>query len=305
MSAELTCPVCHFEHIPKDSESCPQCDSDLVCFRLLEALPDFPEGSLVDLSKDVQSAGQETSGSETDEMTESKAPWFLIILNMIILLTIACLLGYTAHHFSVIQNMVQKLDTDMVRMQTILNKNPKMVIKTLEAGTKQMDQLKKRVEELAVTAKNHETRLSRSTPDKMTISKVSTEKTDSSRTMDKIEAPCFNSYRATDKDTLWTIARDLYGSGIFYPVLMEHNPDIRVYHISSKDTLRYLCDKAQAAGVYKAITGTKQKKRYWNYTVRPGDTRKTIIKRYCMNKQDCLVEDKPLKPGMTIGIFLE
>jgi len=305
MSFEITCPVCHFEHIPQDRDCCPQCDSDLVCFRLLDALPDFPGDSVIDLPKDTQPAGQEESWSDTDKIYKSKFPGFPVVLVVIFFLTIACLLGYTAHRFSSIQSMVQKLDTDMVRVQAKLNKNPKKISKTLEADTRRVDDLEKRVKELVEMTKNNQTHLARIMPEKETASKAPEEKIGTSETISKMRVPCFDTYRATDKDTLWTIARDLYGSGIFYPVLMEHNPDISVYSIGSKDTLRYLCDKTQAAGVYKVITGTKQKRRYWNYTIRSGDTRKTIIDRYCLNKKDCLIEDKPLETGMTIGVFLE
>jgi len=302
MSSELTCPVCHFEHIPRDRDSCPQCDSDLVCFKLLDALPDFPGDSLADLPKDAQPAGQQESGPDTDKRAKSKAPGLPVVLVVIILLIIACLLGYTTHRFSAIQTLVQKLNTDMVLVQDTLHKNPTTIIKTIEEGTRQMGYLKKCVEELVVATKNHEIRLTRIIPEKTTAPEG---EMGTLQTINKPEAPCFNTYRATDKDTLWTIARDFYGSGIFYPVLMEHNPDISVYSISSRDTLRYLCDKTRVAGIYKAITGRKQKRPFWNYTVRSGETRKTIIKRYCLNEQDCLIEDKPLEPGMTIGVFLE
>ncbi len=305
MSFEITCPVCHFEHIPRDRDFCPQCDSDLVCFRLLDALPDLPGESLIDLPKDTQPAGQEESWSDTDKLHKSKVSGFPVVLVVIILLTIACLLGYIAHRFSSSRSIVQKLNTDMIRVQAILSKDQKKISKTPEAGTRQMDDLEKRVKELVEMTKNNKTRLARIMPEKETVSKVSEEKTGTSETISKTRGPCFDTYRATDKDTLWKIARNLYGSGIFYPVLMEHNPDISVYSISSKDTLRYLCDKTKAADVYKVITGTKQKRRYWNYTVRSGDTRKTIIDRYCLNKKDCLIEDKPLEAGMTIGVFLE
>jgi len=38
MRPETDCPVCRREHIPDDRERCPQCDSDLTCFRVLETL---------------------------------------------------------------------------------------------------------------------------------------------------------------------------------------------------------------------------------------------------------------------------
>lgn len=38
----IQCPVCQYAHIPRDMETCPQCDADLVCFRLLDRLSDNP-----------------------------------------------------------------------------------------------------------------------------------------------------------------------------------------------------------------------------------------------------------------------
>jgi len=36
----LSCPICHYQPIPEDKSTCPQCDSDLVCFRVLDTIPD-------------------------------------------------------------------------------------------------------------------------------------------------------------------------------------------------------------------------------------------------------------------------
>ncbi|MFH1491379.1 MAG: LysM peptidoglycan-binding domain-containing protein [Pseudomonadota bacterium] len=40
MASEITCPICRFEHISPDRGRCPQCDSDLTCFQVLDSLPD-------------------------------------------------------------------------------------------------------------------------------------------------------------------------------------------------------------------------------------------------------------------------
>jgi len=36
----IVCPICKLEHIPIDKNTCPQCDSDLTCFKVLDAIPD-------------------------------------------------------------------------------------------------------------------------------------------------------------------------------------------------------------------------------------------------------------------------
>jgi hypothetical protein len=43
MTDRIQCPVCRFAHIPRDMDTCPQCDADLTCFRLLDRLSDMPQ----------------------------------------------------------------------------------------------------------------------------------------------------------------------------------------------------------------------------------------------------------------------
>lgn len=288
MSVEITCPVCSFEHIPQNRETCPQCDSDLVCFKLLDALPDLSAGST-----DRQINGLDEFGSGVEKTTKSKTLWPAWVLAGILFILV-CLAGYIVHHFSAVETRVQKLDTDMARVKEDLNKN-----------SSQVNHIKKRVEELVEITKDNNIRMASLVLKQETISTLGEEKNDLVVNQDRTEKPCFDIYRAKDEDSLWTIAQKLYGSGILYPVLMENNPDLSIYSIGSKDTIRYMCDKAQAVKVYKAIIDKKQNKVFWKYTVRSGETRKDIIKRYCLNQNDCLVEDKPLETGMTIGVFLE
>jgi hypothetical protein len=112
-------------------------------------------------------------------------------------------------------------------------------------------------------------------------------------------------YQAKDTDTLWRIARDLWGSGIYYPVLMACNPDLNIFTINRRDRLMYPCDKTRVRGLYRQITAVKQNRRYWKYTVRPGDTPQSVADRYCSDKNNCFVNGFPFKTGESIGIFLE
>ncbi len=303
MNSEIICPVCHFGHIPRDKDTCPQCDSDLICFKLLDALPDLPTDSKPDPSDSAfkQTVGQEGSWSDAGRTTKRKIPWVAVVLGGI-LLTLVFLVGYAGQRFLAMESMVEKIDIHMSQMTMAFNENPNRLIKTLETVTRQMNHLEKRVEKLVGMAKENELRLPPILMKKENMSKIS-------ENQDKRESACFNIYRAKEEDTLWTIARDLYGSGMFYPVLMENNPKLSVYSIGSQDSIRYMCDKTRVASVYKTIIGYKQNRSFWKYRVRPGDTRKGIIKRYCLNQKNCLVEDKllepVLEPGMTIGVFLE
>ena len=42
MTNRIQCPVCQYAHIPRDMDTCPQCDADLSCFRLLDRLSKLP-----------------------------------------------------------------------------------------------------------------------------------------------------------------------------------------------------------------------------------------------------------------------
>ena len=300
MSSEITCPVCQFEHIPHDRDTCPQCDSDLICFRLLDTISDRPVASVPDAEPDTKMG----------KIHKSKTSWQQISWSLLIV-TISCFGVYYGYRFSAMESMVKKIEIDMAQVTHQMNENPNKIIKAVKVGTEQINYLEKHVKELAKLTKDNEITLTRIMLKQEKGSKIfereikNLKNPNESAIKDRIDKPCFKIYQAKDEDTLWEISRDLYGSGIFYPILMEHNPDLQVYSLGSKNTLRYLCDKTLAAGIYKTITSMKQNRRYWKYTVRSGDTRKAIIKRYCMNQKDCLVEDKPLKPGMTIGVFLE
>lgn len=49
-----TCPICGLEHILSDMEKCPQCDSDMTCFNVLDSLPDeLPESVPIIIKKNV------------------------------------------------------------------------------------------------------------------------------------------------------------------------------------------------------------------------------------------------------------
>jgi hypothetical protein len=42
MTDGIQCPVCQYTRIPRDMDTCPQCDADLTCFRLLDRLSEMP-----------------------------------------------------------------------------------------------------------------------------------------------------------------------------------------------------------------------------------------------------------------------
>jgi len=293
MAVTVTCPVCRFTNIPEGSDTCPQCDADLVCFRLLETLSDAVANETVVLP---EQSGQNISQNPGGKKYRISVIMWPVGLLLVFLVLVS---GYAANRFSIMAWTVEQMQASVTRMvamtaedRALIRETGQSVRELRQTSAGAFETIKKRQETVS-------TRESQ-TAGRPKIGPVTQE----------VSPPppprvCFRQYQAKDTDTLWGISRALYGSGVFYPVLMEHNPDLEIYNISSRDTLRYLCDKKAVLQVYGEITGIGYGKRYWKYKIRHGDTRRSVIRQYCSHGTDCLVKGIPFKPGMTIGIYLE
>jgi hypothetical protein len=96
----------------------------------------------------------------------------------------------------------------------------------------------------------------------------------------------FEFYQAAETDTLWGIAKRFYGSGFYYPVLLEHNPDLAIYTIGQKDRIAVLNDSGMVKRIFNEITEKQGGILYWYYTVRPEDTPMSVKHKYCPSR-DC------------------
>jgi len=120
----------------------------------------------------------------------------------------------------------------------------------------------------------------------------------------------FWTYEAHEKDTLWGIAKEYYGSGDYYPVLIEHNSYLQIYDIGDGVQMRILKDAGPAKEIYKKITERKGNRIYFNYTMAEGDTLRSIAKKF-YRKEDMagritnLNPEMKLEPGKRIKILLE
>lgn len=126
------------------------------------------------------------------------------------------------------------------------------------------------------------------------------------------QSACFKTYHARDSDTLWNVAKTVYGSGQWYPVLLLHNHDLSIYDISSANQIRYLCDRSLVPALYRHLvirrkTGTS-KSLFWRYRVKHGDTIAELKKRYCSRNssvEHCMGIKSLPEPGKEILIRLE
>lgn len=120
----------------------------------------------------------------------------------------------------------------------------------------------------------------------------------------------FLTYEASEKDTLWVIAKRYYGVGEYYPVLLEHNSHLGIYDIGDGVRVKILKNADLAGEIYKKIIKREGNRIYWFYRVVQGDTLPSIAKRYYKTKDGVrrIIDLNPtmeLKPGEAIKIALE
>lgn len=117
-------------------------------------------------------------------------------------------------------------------------------------------------------------------------------------------------YEAHDSDTFWNIAKVFYGSGHYYPVLLEHNPEIGLFSVGEGVRLKILKDVNRAKGILRKIVKREGNRLIWHYTVMAGDTQESIAGKYYKtdDKVARLLELNPgvrLQPGERLRIQLE
>jgi nucleoid-associated protein YgaU len=122
--------------------------------------------------------------------------------------------------------------------------------------------------------------------------------------------PEFWIYNARGGEKFWDIARRFYGAGHYYPVLMEHNPEIGLFSVGAGVRIKILKDAAQAEEILKRIVKSEGNRLIWTYTVMKGDTMESIARKYYNSDKSSsrLLDLNPglkLQPGKQIRIQLD
>ena len=302
MVQEISCPVCGFDHIQQDKKQCPQCDADLTCFKVLDSLPDsYPAGSR--------------------NIPETRKTLFFITWILIGLVGV-----FSVLHLFGLQHVVSGLRQVETWFEKQENHVPYPAIKLherlVDLHKRLLDQLPTRQNEVAVVSGHNKTAAASKPPIPIPkipaehhasvklkdIEPAGPEKNPHNEKVDDIAE--FFIYHANAKDTLWTIAEKQYGSGEYYPVLLEHNPHISIYHVGDGVRIKVLKDAKIAEKTFTRIIQKKGNKIYWDYMVRDGDTLKSVAGKFSRsesftNRIIDLNPDIKLQPGNKISIVLE
>ena len=264
MASDNTCPICSFHLVSTDAAKCPQCDADLTCFRVLDAIPD-----------EAPSVVRRPSS----------------VVRLPFLGAVFLLLGGLA--------------SGLFLAQTYRSEPPPpVVLRTLPIGIK-----------IPVKAPLHYGAMDPSAFDEPgffpeNASKkeaVSSDFKDTSGGIPKTEI--FTDYEVGN-ETLWRISKKCYGSGFYFPVLMELNPGLGVYNLEKGTRLKIFRDAGRAEPLYHRIIRVAGKRVWYGYKVVVGDSFEGIAMKFYgpEGTTQRILDANPhatLQPGERIQIELE
>ncbi len=87
-------------------------------------------------------------------------------------------------------------------------------------------------------------------------------------------------YAIKPNSTLWTIAEKYYGRGVYYPILMEHNPGLGIMIGKHSGRIRILNNGAKAVTLFRRLFFSKMGQTFFRYKVGRGDTWRGIAWKF-------------------------
>ncbi len=271
---DITCPVCELKSVSAEKTQCPQCDADLSCFRVLDNLPDNPK--------------EEKNNLNTKNI-------------VILIATLALFLSLISFLISLKDQQPELRFVESQANTELLTEIKKQLVYLHEINFNQnanFNQVKLEIEALTYLVGQLDTRQ----PSNSLTSPLEP------RSKDIYGNLKFWIYTIKAQDSLWQLAEKYYGSGHYYPVLLEHNPNIGIHTIWQGMQLRILEDASLSKIIYPRITHKENNKIYWKYTITEDDTLTSIINKFSKANVQLITDantDHTLEPGEQIKITLD
>lgn len=304
---KVDCPVCGKTDLVDHLAQCPQCNADLECFRLLEALyeeqstPGVEAEVVRSLSRRVEDIGllvQRLPDSLHQVQQAAKRRTALLIV-----VSVMVMLGSAASAWLLYVRWDTPPERADVRSSAALlavltrERPPEQALREavanavagIEHVSQQVAALEQRVAELATQPPALDTKapsVAASAPE-----------------------PAFLVHAPRQNESLWRIAQTYYQQGMLYPAILETNPGLGIYFAPDYGHLRLPPNRQAAEAIVARVVFTKDAKRFLRYQVQVADTWQSIAARFYGRGDEAarlqaLNADAPLQPGTRVVVPL-
>jgi hypothetical protein len=289
---EKNCPICGFHPIPANADKCPQCDADLACFTVLDAIPDEMPVVRGDGERKTAGGGEDDadrplSSGLTRPVTEKRTSGKWVFPCAVFLLLLGLVAGL----------WIARTGQSRPSSPVVLRCSPmgiKIPVKN-PIGYAPLD-----------PSAFDDVGFFQKVPEKTRVE--SDDFKDAVNPVPKTETHA--DYEVTGDETLWRISKNCYGRGFYFPVLMELNPGLGVYNLEKGTGLKIFKEAARAEQLYHQIIHVVGKELWYGYRVIKGDNVKGIAAKIygSPGKAKRIMNDNPhasFKPGERIRVELE
>jgi LysM repeat protein len=302
---QIECPVCGKTNLAAELLQCPQCNADLECFRLLDALYEQPAAGA-----DAQALGQlshrldhsrdsiETAvrrlqdGLEQSQRAAKRRGAVLVLAGVI---AAGALFIYP--HW-VMQQWREDAVSPSVVLAELANQRSqdkawRRDLAKAAAGIAQVSRQLAALEQRVAVMPTQ--------PPAVTAGRRSALPSD--------PEPEFLYHEPQPNESLWDIASQYYQQGTLYPVLLETNPGLGIYFDPDYGKLRILKDRQAAKDLFARWVFTSGAKTFFRYPVQAEDTWETLSERFYGRVNEAaslqaLNANIPLRPGTRVTVPL-
>ncbi len=178
MTDRIQCPVCQYAQIPRDMDTCPQCDSDLTCFQLLDRLSDKPpeqdptpqETSTEHMSFSRKMPDERLASSRNPEIPSGIRQKPAIFILAAVTILVAGFFIFLTYRLSTVEHLLQRQHTALMDLVTsgvsLENDSQKQnqileLVRKQEITLAQSTRLKTYMENVTISIRENGTRLDR------------------------------------------------------------------------------------------------------------------------------------------------
>jgi len=276
---KVDCPVCGKTDVADHLAQCPQCNADLECFRLLDALYEAQSTPGVDaevvrsLSQRVEDIGpllyrlQYSMHQLQRAVKRRTAVLMLLIVILPLMIAVGAWLRYV--RWNTPQERVE-VRSSAALVAALTSERPQekalreavaKAVAGIEHVSQQVAALEQRVAELASQPPALDTK-------------------DPSVAASAQGQPSFLYHEPRKNESLWLIAQKYYQQGMLYPAILETNPGLGIYFAPDYGQLRLPSNRQAAEAIVARVVFSKDAKRFFRYQVQAADTWQSIAERF-------------------------